>query len=151
MPIAALLGGISLLTTLIGTGFQIAGAATQAAASQRIAGESARTEQLRRAQMMLEGDRQRREAIRQQLKASSVARIAAVQSGVSQESSGVQGGLGQIGAQTGRNIQGVKQATSISYGIFDANINIAGFQSQAAFGSGLSSMGQTISGIRVGS
>ncbi len=150
MPIAALLGGISLAATLIGTGFQVAGSMVQADAARKVAGESARTERLRRSQMLLEGARQRREAIRNQLKAMSMNRIAAVQSGVSVESSGVQGGAGQIGAQTGRNIQGIKQATSISSDIFTANENIAGFQAQAAFGSGLSSMGQSISGIRLG-
>ena len=143
MPIALLLGGISLIATLAGTAMQASAAKTQAEAS-------AKTEELRKTQMNLETSRQKTAAIRQMLAARAAAQTAAVAGGVDSGSSGVQGGQGQIVGQTASNIQGITQANSIGSKIFDQNKIIAQAGSLAAFGQGLSSLGGAISGIKVG-
>jgi len=143
MPIAALLGGVSLIATLAGTFMQMSAAKTQAK-------ESAKTEELRKQQMNLESGRQRMQAIRQMMLARATAQVNAVAGGVDSGSSGVQGGLNQITGQSASNITGINQAQSIGAGIFDANKRIAEAGGLAAFGQGLTSLGSSISGIKIG-
>lgn len=143
MPIALLLGGVSLIATLAGTFMQASAAKTQAE-------QSAKTEELRKTQMNLETSRQKTAAVRNMLAARAQAQVNAVAGGVDSRSSGVQGGQGQIVGQTASNIQGINQANSIGSQIFDANKKIAEAGALAAFGSGLSSLGSAIGGIKVG-
>lgn len=140
----------ALLFGAIGAVAQIAGAFTQASASSQIAKESSHTEDLRRQQMLLEGERQKRESIRNTLKARSLGLVAGVASGANLGSSGIQGGQAQISNHGAENVSGVSKGTSIGGQIFDSNAKIAGLGSLAAWGGGLSSLGQTVSGLKVG-
>lgn len=142
MPFALIFGAIGAVASIAGAFIQAKGAADASAASVR-------AEKLRETQMNLESARQRKQIYRNVLRARASAIVGATAQGAGQ-GSGIAGGLGQIAGQGADNILGVNQAQSISSGIFKENMNIANAQSLASFGGGLSSLGQTISGLRVG-
>lgn len=134
--ISTIIAGVGLAAGLAGTAVQMNAASQAAAASKR-------AERLREQQMNLEAARQRRAAIRNALRARSVALTAATVQGAG-SGSGLQGGYGQIGQQAGENIQGINQATEIGAGIFQANRDSAGAQSLVSFGAGLGSLGSSL-------
>lgn len=84
------------------------------------------------------------------LRARSQALLTAGSQGAS-SGSGLQGGYGQIGSKTAENISGINTAQEISKGIFKQNAAIADAQAMAAWGSGLTSMGQTVGSLKFGS
>ena len=131
--ISTIIAGIGLAVGVAGTAAQVVGSSQQAAAAKR-------AENLRERQMNLEAARQRRQVIRNSLRARSMALTSATAQGA-QSGSGLQGGFGQIGQQTGENIQGVNQGTEIGAGIFAANRDSAGVSSLVSFGQGLGSLG----------
>ncbi len=90
--------------------------------------------------MNLEAMRQRRQVIRNALRARSVASVNATAQGAG-SGSGLQGGFGQIGQGAGENMVGINQGTEIGAGIFSANRDSYSAQSLVAFGGGLSSFG----------
>lgn len=141
-PFALLFGAIGAVASIAGTFIQADAAAKQ---SQ----ESARQEQLRKQQMTLESMRQRRQVIRNSLKARSLALVAGSAQGAS-FGSGLAGGLSQVSNQANENILGVNQGESLGGQIFDSNSKIAEYGAQAAFGGGLSSLGDKISGLKIG-
>lgn len=131
---------LSLGLGALGLAAQVAGTVVQAQGFAQQADASRRAEALRERQMNLESSRQRRQTIRNAIRARSLALTAATAQGAS-SGSGLPGGYGQIGGATARNIQGVNQAQEISSGIFRANSDMAGAQELTSFGGGLSSLG----------
>lgn len=145
---------ILAVSAVAGIGLQVAGTAQAAKASkqrsqyeQQIAADQQRQEALRRQQMELENSRRRVEAIRQQQRASALARATAENQGAS-FGSGLQGGFGQISGQTGTNLLGLSQSLALGRANFDINSDIssarygiASANSNYATGQGLSSLG----------
>ena len=131
---ATIIGGIGLAASVAGTALQYQGQQKQAKASRR-------AEALRAQQMRLESTRKRREQIRQMLISQGVISNNAANSGVGQNSSGVQGGIAAVGSNTAFNATGVDQSESIGEGLFQANSDIASAGSQIALGQGVSSFG----------
>lgn len=140
MALPLILAGLSLVTGIIGLGMQAAGTAAQMEGNKQAAEASRRAEALRKQQMDLESARQRRQVVRNALRARSLALTASVNQGAS-SGSGIQGGLSQVQNQTASNIQGINQGQQIGAGIFDANMDVSRGQELASFGSGLSSLG----------
>lgn len=139
----------ALIFGAIGAVASVAGSFIQADAAHKQSVESKKQEHLRELQMNLESARQRRESIRNSLRARSLALVAGASQGAS-FSSGVAGGLSQVSNKNAENILGVNQANSIGQGIFRSNAKIAEYGAEAAFGGGLTTLGQTISGINIG-
>jgi hypothetical protein len=130
-------GAIGAVASIIGAGIQAKGASDTAEASKK-------AERLRLRQVNLESARQRRESYRQMLRARSQALLTAGAQGAST-------GYGQIGSKTAENISGINSAQEISKGIFKQNAAIADAQAMAAWGGGLTSLGQTVSSLKFGS
>lgn len=126
-------------------------AAKGVAASQRDAiAAQKRAENDRQQQMNLDASRRRREQIRQSIQARSIAEANAVSQGA-ESSSGLQGGIGQISGRLGTNLVGVNQNQELGNDIFKQNRDVsaagmrqASYQSQAALGQGLSSLGGSL-------
>ena len=133
----------------IGLVAQVAGSFIQAGAAKKAADASKKAEVLRERQLDLESARQRRETYRQTLRARSQALVSSTAQGGT-GGSGIAGGLNQITGKGAENTLGINQGQSIGKGIFSANRQVADAQSLAAFGGGLSSLGSTISGVKVG-
>lgn len=138
-----------LIFGAIGLVASLAGSFIQAGASKQAAEASKRAEDLRERQMNLESARQRRESYRNVLRGRSAALVSSTAQGGT-GGSGIAGGLGQITNKGADNIVGVNQGQEIGKGIFTANRQVADAQSLAAFGSGLSNMGQMVSGLKIG-
>lgn len=132
--------GIGAVATLGGLALQAAGVGVQMDAANKQSEASQRAERLRAQQLSLESARQRRQALRNAIRARSVALSASTAAGAS-TGSGAAGGLGQIASQAGTNVQGINQGQEIGTNIFKANADEAAAGGQAAFGSGLSSFG----------
>lgn len=128
---------IAPVLTVVGTVTSAFGQFKQYAASKR-------QEALRQRQMELEANRQRREQIRKATVARAKATASAYNQGAG-DSSGLSGGLAQITSQANRNIQGINQDEEIGRGIFKTNQQIAGAQFIQSIGSGISSLGKTVS------
>lgn len=140
---------IGLAASVAGTGLQIYGQAQAAKAQREQVQAFRRAEELRKKQMNLDAARRRREIIRQGIIARGLAINNAANQGAT-ASSGLLGGLFQIGGQARRAITQTNQNQIIGGGIFDANIQGGNAQIReanagtiAAFGSGLSSLGGT--------
>jgi len=131
--LSTIIAGIGLAASVAGTAVTMAGQEQQRKASVR-------AERLREQQMNLESARQRRSVIRNVLRARAQALVGATAAGAA-EGSGLQGGFGQIAQQGGTNMVGINQGQEIGAGIFAANRDMAGGQTLAAFGGGLSSLG----------
>lgn len=130
------LAALGLVAGLAGTVVQMAGANAQAQASKR-------AEKLRETQMNLESARQKRQIIRNALRARSMALVNATGQGAS-SGSGLQGGYGQISQGTNENLQGVNQGQTIGAGIFKANRDSFDASNMVSFGGGLTSLGGSI-------
>lgn len=133
MGVETIIAGIGLVLGAVGTGVQVKAANDASEASKR-------AENLREQQMNLEAARQRRQVVRNALKARSMALNSATNQGASR-GSGLQGGYGQIGSEAGGNILGINQGTAIGAGIFETNRDAAGAAALASFGQGLGSLG----------
>lgn len=127
---------IAPVLTVVGTLTSAFGQFKQAAASER-------QDNLRRRQMELEANRQRREQIRKATVARAQATASATNQGAG-DSSGIQGGLAQITSQANRNIQGINQDEEIGRGIFKTNAQIASAQMIQNIGGGISSLGGAV-------
>lgn len=130
---SSIVTGLALAATAVGTVTQVSAANQAAKASQR-------AEALREKQMNLESQRQRRQIVRNMIRARSQALATTTAQGAS-KGSALGGAYGQIGQQTGENIVGVNQGQEIGAGIFKANRDIAGAEALSAFGGGISSLG----------
>lgn len=139
----------------VGTGIsaysQHRAAQAQSQYQSQVASQQAKIEKAKRQQMELDATRRQREIIRQQQRARSAALANATSQGA-QQGSGLFGGYGQIGGQTGVNLLGVQQNLELGRNIFDANAAITSASARyastagnlgslAAFGGGLSSLG----------
>lgn len=134
--LSTVIAGIGLATSLVGTGVQAYGAIQQTEATKR-------AEALREKQSNLELARQRRQVLRDSLKARAMALLNSTAQGGT-GGSGIAGGYGEIGQKTGENLVGISQAGQIGSGIFKANYSEANAQSLVSFGAGLSSFGGTV-------
>jgi len=122
-------------------------------ANQSILQQQMEAERLRKQEMEMDARRKSLEIVRQ----SQVARSMALTNATSQNAqggSGLQGGYGQIAGQEGFGLMGVSGALEIGRGMFDINQQIAMYkmqlaqaQTQAALGSGLSSLGGSMMGV----
>ena len=132
----------ALSTVIAGIGVAIgaAGAVTQVVGANNAANASKKAERLREQQMNLETARQRRAVIRNSLRARAMAITNATAQGAG-SGSGLPGGFGQIGQQTGENLTGLNQGQIIGAGVFQANRDSYGAQSLVSFGGGMSSLG----------
>ncbi len=132
----------ALSTVIAGIGLAVgaAGAVTSTIGSMQASAASKRAEKLRETQMNLEAARQRRQVIREGLRARAMALTSATAQGAG-SGSGLQGGYGQVGQRVGENMVGINQGTEIGAGIFQANRDGYSAQSLVSFGNGLSSLG----------
>ena len=131
--ISTIIAGAGLALGAVGAGVQYAG-------QRRAQAGAERAERLRKAQADLETQRQRRNIVRQTVQARAAALSNAATQGAI-DGSGLQGGYGQIQGQGGNAMVAVQQNQDIGAGMFAANRQISGGQSQASLGSGLSSLG----------
>lgn len=141
-PFLLLFAGLSAAATVGGLALQAVGTAAQVDAANKQTEASVRAERLRERQANLETMRQRRQAIRDSLRVRAQAISSATAQGASSPgSSGLQGGLAQIGNRGAENVLGINQASEIGKGIFNANADYAKAGGQLALGQGLSSLG----------
>lgn len=129
---AGLAGSLGTIGTLAGTGLQVVGAMKASSAQDRM-------EKLRKAQMELEANRQRRQIIRQAVVARSEALSNATAQGA-QAGSGLQGGFAQIGGESGTAVTAVEQNRQLGRPMFDANRALSRAQTIQTVGSGVSSL-----------
>lgn len=120
---SAIGAGLAGLTATQAIGLAGVGVSALGAGMQFVGAQKA--ERLRKRQMDLESTRARRNTVRQAV----AARASALVSGEAQGalgSSGLAGGLGQVAAQAGSNVQGINQGQDIGNQMFRANsmINI---------------------------
>lgn len=145
LGLTAAAGGLGLQA--YGTSQSVSAAKQSAQYNQQIAASQQRQEALRQQQMELDARRRQRESIRQAQRARSIALAAANNQGA-QFGSGLPGGFGQVSGEMNTQLLGVQQALQLgrenfgeSQNISNARYGLAGTQSQAAFGAGLSSLG----------
>lgn len=139
------MAALSTIIGAVGLGIGAAGTVVQYNAQRTAAAAQQRQERIRERQMELQATRQRRDAIRQSMRARSIALTTASDQGAG-SGSGIAGGLGQIAAQGNSNLQGINQGVELGAEMFSTNRQIAGAQTLASFGSGLSSLGGSIYG-----
>lgn len=139
-PFMLLFAGLSAAASIGGLALQAVGTGVQMDAANKQTEASVRAERLRQQQMNLESMRQRRQAVRNTIKARAVALSAGTSQGAT-GSSGLAGGLSQISNQGAENVSGVSKAQEIGTSIFDANASYAQAGGQLALGQGLSSLG----------
>jgi hypothetical protein len=125
-----------------------------AASNQVIAQQEAKAEAVRQQAMELDARRRSNEMLRQEQRARAMALATSTVQGLGQGSSSLGGAYGQISGQTGVNMLGVSQNLGMGREMFGINQAIsqqrimqAGYQGQAARGSGLASMGSSLLGV----
>jgi len=145
--ITSLIAIASIGLTAASTFMSMEASKKQQEASQAGIAAQQRAEEARSKQMELDAQRRAREVIRQQQRARSAAITNATAQGA-QFGSGLSGGYGQIGGQTGFNLLGIGQNLQLGRDIFAANADLsqarmqmASAQGDMAFASGLSSLG----------
>jgi len=131
--LAGVLGTAGTVAGLAGTGMQVVG-------TIQANKEAERQAMLQKAQMNMEATRQKRQIIRQATLARSSALVNAEAQGAS-SSSGLAGGLSQIGAEQGSNLAGVNASQDIGNAMFDSNARAAQAATLSSIGSGVSSLG----------
>lgn len=146
--------GFSAIAMALGAVTSVAGTVISMSAQSRMSQEqeaaSKRAENARQQQSQLDASRRRREAVR----SSMLARATALSTGANQGAqfgSGVEGGMAQATATGFQNQSTVTQAEILGGRVFSANRDYAsatarGQQGQA-FGSGLSSLGNTLMSV----
>ena len=98
----------------------------QIEANRSIIGLQQKQEDVRQSAMNIDAQRQKRQAIRDQLAASSLGIARATGSGASLSDSGVQGGQAQIGSQGRYNLLGINQTQEQGNSLFGLNSEITG-------------------------
>lgn len=132
------ISAIAMAITAAGTAYSTYNSIQASEASQR-------AESLRKEQMKLEAERNRRKTIREAMAARAVALSNITQAGGSDQGSSATGGaFGQISNSLGNNINDLSQSVRIGAGIFDANAAQSEAQGQMAIGQAISSMGKDI-------
>lgn len=124
----------------IGVAAGIAGTVMQMQGQRKAAKAQERAERIRESQSNLETMREQRQARRQAL----IARATALSNASSQgadSGTGLQGGYGQVQGEVGNTLVASNQNRELGSAMFAANRDYARAQSQASFGSGISSLG----------
>lgn len=125
-----------LAATAVGTAVSYVGQKKQTAALQK-------AETAREAQMRLNARRERREIVRQGIIAQGVALFRTSAQGA-QFGSALPGAQGQIAGQTGRGVVASNQNEALGSSIFAANQDYYSASGITSFGSGLTSLGQSV-------
>jgi hypothetical protein len=133
----------------VGLALSAAGLGLQAYSQNQMSEAQEDAEEARKKQMNLDSIRRRREAVREALTARSMALSNATASGAA-DSSGLQGGYGQIGGRLGQAVSGVNQSEQLGTDIFSANAAYADAASMAYLGQGAENLGKSIAGNAVG-
>ena len=128
---------MALAMTAIGGILGAVGSFKQAKASEK-------AEKARQQQMQLDATRKRREVLRESIRARSMALSSASAQGAA-ESSGLQGGYGQIAGVSGRNIVSTNQDEALGNKVFKANQSYAKAGGLMALGQGIQSFGSVFS------
>lgn len=137
------MAAISTTIAAIGVAASVAGTATAYVGAQKQADAAEEAEKLRKRQMDLEADRQRRQIARQ----AAVARGQALSNATVQGAgagSGAQGGMSGIVGEGALATRDVTTNQQIGAGIFNANAQYAQAGSMVAAGQGLSSLGGSL-------
>src|SRR5690606_31402121 len=134
--LGAVAGGISAAAGVAGTVMQAVGANKMADAQER-------AERVRQTQMDLEAQREKRAMVRRAVITRAQVQNAA---GATDQpnSTGLQGGLGNITSQTGQNIQGVNTGQQLGQAMFGINRQISSGQTLASIGGAVSGIGNQI-------
>ena len=119
-----LLLGATLAMSVGSTVMQMKAAKEQSEAQKAEIAAQQRAEEARKRQMELDAARRSKEVVRQQQRARSAAVTNATAQGA-QFGSGLPGGYGQIGGQTGFNLLGIGQNLQIGRDIFAANADVS--------------------------
>lgn len=133
---SSIIAGAGLALSTAGTAIQFAGQRQAQKGEQR-------AEAIRRAQMEIESQRERRGIIRQAVQARAAALSNATAQGAA-DGSGLSGGLSQITSQAGQASTASFQNQGLGVGMFAANRQISAGQSQASLGSGIGSLGGSL-------
>lgn len=135
--------GLEVAIAAVGVGLAGYGAYQQFQGQKAATAASVNAENLRKKQMNLEAERQRRQAIREGVVSRGQAVNNAANQGAEQ-SSALQGGVAQTTAQAATNITSINQSETIGNAIFDANADLAKAQGQIAMGQSFGDAGNKI-------
>lgn len=130
---STLIGAAGAAATAVGVGAQVFGMVRAQKGEKR-------AEQIRKAQMDLESQRERRSVVRQ----ANVARAAALSNATAQgaqDGSGLAGGQAQISGQAGTAISATNQNQQLGGQMFSANRMISSGNTMSSIGSGIQSLG----------
>lgn len=146
MPMA--IAAVGVLASVAGAGIGLIGSEQTAAAQSKMADAQQQIAQQQQSQLDLDAARQRRDIARQ----SIVARATAVNNATSQgagygASSGLAGGVAQISQEGGAGLLASNQNYQIGTNIYGLQGQIAGYQSDAYAGQGLSALGSGVAGF----
>mgnify|MGYP003393539088 CR=1 FL=1 len=132
VEIALAFQAIGTTTAVAGTGAAVYGATVQSAASQK-------AEEARKRQMELDNLRKQREVARNTQLNRAKATSNAVAQGAG-DSTGVEGGYGQIQQTGGEDLNYLTQSLDIGRDLFNAN-------AQSAYGQGISAVGNGVNNL----
>lgn len=130
---------MAIAVGLVGGVMQAIGAAKQAKAS-------AKAEKARERMMQLEAMRKRREIVREGMVAKATATSNATAQGAG-EGSGIKGGVAQVTNQVTRGVLASRQDEALGSEVFKQNRAYAKAGALIAFGGGISSLGNALSGM----
>lgn len=150
MGFETVLGAVGIGLSIAGTAKSVAAAKGAANAQGQAIAAQQKAESARQQQMTLDANNKRRQVIRQAIQARAIAQANATAQGAD-NSTGLQGGYGQISGREGTSIVGIGQGEELGNTIFSANkeagsayARVAQYQAQGSFGAGLSSLGGSI-------
>lgn len=142
--------GAALAISAVGTAVSIAASSKSASANEDIAAQQQQSNAIQQQAMETDAQRRQLEVVRQ----AQVARATATSSAVSQNAqlgSGLQGGYGQISGEENTNLLGIQQNLqfgreqfAINNQISNDRISLASAQGMSGWGSGLTSIGNTM-------
>lgn len=155
------MAGLSTLFVGAAVGLQAYGSYKQTDAAKKlsesqqvVAQQEAKAEEVRMRAMELDARRRTTEMLRQEQRARAMALATSTAQGAGTQSSGLQGGYGQIAGQSGVNMLGVQQNLGFGRELFGINQGIsqqrflqAGYSGQAAMGRGYSALGSSLLGV----
>lgn len=128
--------GIGTALSAVGTGVNVLGSIQAGAASKQ-------AEEIRRRQMMVTAQRERRQAIRGAMQATAATRTAGV-AGNALEGSGVAGGLAQQSSDMGQKVGDINTQENFGNQMFSANAKLSEAKSLEAIGTGAASFGKSL-------
>ena len=142
---AAGIGTAVTAATAVGGGvLQIKGQKQAAKAQQRVAAASQRAEKIRADATRADVKRQQRKVFRQARLDRATANANLINQGVEQGSSVIASSFGGLNTQQGQAIGALGSNLGFSLGIFGANAEIAGAQSDAFTGQAIAGFGQQL-------